>query len=223
MRVSDVFIKKIFLTFLLINPTLLFSESFVLFSPKDKISTKLIQNINNAKQKIHAAVFMLTDLKVANALIDAKNKRGIDVQIVTDKSCLESEFGKIDFLKKNGVDVFIFKPHLKKQTNFGRSSGPIMHNKFALFDNKVWTGSFNWTVSANVRNMENVVFTDDKDVYTQYEKQFEALKRWCLKPKVFDEERRSRNTNKVNVKKTRSLRKNIVDVFKSMRRKFSSS
>ena len=219
MRVIDVFIKKFFLTFLLINPTLLHSESLVLFSPKDKISKKLIQNINEAKQKIYAAVFMLTDLKIANALIDAKNKRGIDVQIVSDKSCLESEFGKIDLLKKNGIDVFIFKPQVKKHVNADNKSEPIMHNKFALFDNKVWTGSFNWTVSANKKNMENVVCIDDKDVYEKYEKQFESLKRWCLKPKVFENERKFKNPNK----EPRSLRKNIVDIFKSMRKKFLRS
>ena len=30
-----------------------------------------------------------------------------------------------------------------------------MHNKFVLLDNQIWTGSYNWTVSAKKRNKEN--------------------------------------------------------------------
>ena len=51
-----------------------------------------------------------------------------------------------------------------------------MHNKFAIFDDKtVFTGSFNWTVSANARNQENVIVMEDADVCKIYETYFEKL------------------------------------------------
>ena len=54
-----------------------------------------------------------------------------------------------------------------------------MHNKFAIIDDKVWTGSFNWTISANRKNQENVVYNDEKDVYEKFLEQFEKLKQRC--------------------------------------------
>ena len=71
---------------LLISSNLAFGKSEVFFSPDDKPTNELIRKINKAKNKIHAAVYMITDKNIAKALITAKNKRGIDVQIITDLS-----------------------------------------------------------------------------------------------------------------------------------------
>ena len=52
-----------------------------------------------------------------------------------------------------------------------------MHNKFIIIDNKkLWTGSFNWTNSADTSNQENIIITDDSEVIERYKEQFEILK-----------------------------------------------
>jgi phosphatidylserine/phosphatidylglycerophosphate/cardiolipin synthase-like enzyme len=151
------------------------TQTQVWFSPKDNISGKLIEKIKNSKTRIYAAIFMFTDKKIAQALIDAKNN-GLDVQVVTDKSCLEYEYGKVDDLKSAGIDIFVYKKNLKKN-----KYNEIMHNKYAIFDNSVWTGSFNWTVQADVKNYENVICLTDEFALKKYLKEFEELKLCCNK------------------------------------------
>ncbi len=153
----------------------LHATSQTLFSPEDKPGTHLVTMINNARKRVLAAVYMLTDKHIATAMVHAKNKRHVDVQLVTDASCLDTRGNQIQFLKNNHVDTFLF-PSTK--TSAGRTSN-IMHHKFALIDDKVWTGSYNWTWSANYRNQENVIITDDVSAVSRFEKQFDRLKDRC--------------------------------------------
>lgn len=155
-------------------------QTEVLFSPTDKPTKRLLELIHASKKHIHVAVYMLTDKAIAEALIDAKIKRGIDVQIITDKMTYESAFGKGKKLLEQGIPLFIYSnPSAKKNTFF--PTGPIMHHKFALFDDvKLWTGSFNWTVAANRSNQENVIITDEQHVCNRFKYCFEQLKVFCV-------------------------------------------
>jgi len=170
--------------------------SMVLFSPDDHPKTKLIELINKASKKIHAAVYMLTDKQIAHALIEAK-KRNIDVKIIVDKSSMDSSFGKGKLLKQHKIQTLVFKTRRRLPAMAGRHpkaeskstwGTPLMHNKFALIDNTVWTGSFNWTKSANERNEENVYLTDNIAVYKRYEERFEVLAKRCETCKFSKEE-----------------------------------
>ena len=151
----------------------------VLFSPVDKPTKRLLELIKTSKKRIYAAVYMITDKTIADALIDAKINRGVDVQIITDKITYESSYGKGKRLLEQGIPLFIYlNPSAKKNSFF--PNGPIMHHKFALFDDAIlWTGSFNWTASANRSNQENVLITDDVDVYARFQSRFEELKGLC--------------------------------------------
>lgn len=175
--VNKYFLKKFILMSLIIFGFvfLIFTKTDVFFSPKDDIETKLIDKINIAKNRIYAAIYMLTDKEIAQSLIDAK-KRGVDVQVVTDISCFESKFGKMKLLQDNGISVFVFKP----SGNKNKYQNELMHNKFALIDSILCTGSFNWTISANRRNQENIIFMDDETTLQKYEKKFEELKKICV-------------------------------------------
>ena len=155
----------------------LISKSIVYFSPDDKPQKHLIGYINGAKTRIYAAIYMFTDKKIAQALMDAKD-RGIDVQIITDQTSVDSVYGKIFLLQEYGVKIFVFNLNKRK----GKFSwyDPIMHNKFAIIDEHVWTGSFNWTVSANSKNQENVIYTDEKNVCEKYLEHFNTLKERCV-------------------------------------------
>lgn len=167
------FIKRL-LAFTLISLVFwvsLQAHSEAYFSPDDHPAERLINLINCTKRKIYGAVYMFTDALIADALINAK-KRGVDVKIIVDNATMDYEYGKGELLKENGIDVYVFTIQGKK-SKFGT---PLMHNKFALIDNQVWTGSFNWTRSANQKNQENVIVTTNKKVYAKFEKQFEILK-----------------------------------------------
>jgi len=179
--------KKIltFLHFFLLPFSLqnLHSHSVAYFSPEDNIRDRLIEMIDKTNYKIKAAVYMLTEKQIAQALIKAK-KRGVKIKIITDISCAESTYGKIGLLKENGIKVFIFQQKSNEKNSF---SNPLMHNKFAVFElernsnqNWTWTGSFNWTRSANQINQENVILTSNHKIFACYKAKFKALKRCCI-------------------------------------------
>ena len=172
--------KKAILFRSLLVSVLMFScalpSTDALFSPEDHPKGKLIEFITTAKKKIYAAVYMLTDNDIVQALVVAK-QRGVDVQMVVDPTSVASPYAKVFTLLKSKIPVFVFdtKQHHAKNARM-RTFAPLMHNKFAVIDGgMVWTGSFNWTVSANSRNQENVIITDDKNVCKKYEKQFDLL------------------------------------------------
>lgn len=168
------------------------STSQALFSPQDKPTNTLISFIQSAKKSIHAAVYCLTDKKIAQALIDA-HARGVEVKLVLDPMSAD-RFGKAEMLAVGGVTVFIMDhngaisqkgpldtegpwAHMpEKAFNFD----PIMHNKYALFDEKtLWTGSFNWTNSANTKNWENALVIDTPSLVHSYQANFLSL---CSNP-----------------------------------------
>lgn len=149
--------------------------SKALFSPDDNIKRTLLDLIESEKKSIKIAIYTLTCKEIAMALIDAKN-RGIKIEIVTDKYYQRPEsYSKIDLLIQNNLSIYTFAPKAK-------TSYCLMHNKFAIFENNIldrsiiWTGSFNWTKSANNSNQENVVINDDAEIIADFNKQFEILK-----------------------------------------------
>ena len=149
------------LTFL---PRLVFSSD-VYFSPDGGVRDQIIRRINLSKQSIEIAVYSFTAADIAQALVDA-HKRGVKIRIVRDRSQSGDKNDENSFLIENNIPVEI-------RTGKGRG---IMHDKFAVFDNKeAFTGSYNWTNNAEHNNWENALFTDEKKVVDAYEKEFEIL------------------------------------------------
>jgi phosphatidylserine/phosphatidylglycerophosphate/cardiolipin synthase-like enzyme len=153
-----------------------------LFSPDDKPTKKLLELIVNTRRSIVIAVYFLTDGIIADALIEAR-KRRVDIKIVLDPITTESRYGKADILAHNGIEVYVFRPELREAENESKwSDRSLMHNKYAVFDNDyVWTGSFNWTVTACMRNRENVVLIKDHALCAQYKQNFEKLLTQCIR------------------------------------------
>ena len=168
---------------LIVSPLHIFTKTEVYFSPIDKPTTKLLELIKNSKKRIHAAIYMLTAKPIAQALADAAKK--VDVQIIVDKISYESAFGKGKMLQEAGINLWVYQASEKDQlaaaNNRYGSFLPLMHNKFAIIDEKVWTGSFNWTQAANNKNCENVILTDDPVVCKRYLNHFQDLKKKCTR------------------------------------------
>jgi phosphatidylserine/phosphatidylglycerophosphate/cardiolipin synthase-like enzyme len=149
------------------------------FAPIDNLTVLLIERIVAEKKSIYGAVYMLTDKKISQALIDAK-KRGVDVQIIIDQISMCS-CGKGKFLQEAGVPVFVHRTQ-----EFNPYTMPLMHHKFFVFgcntDNKalLWTGSWNCTVRGTQHNDENVILVDDLGAIQQYLNMFEQLKKRLL-------------------------------------------
>ncbi len=146
----------------------------VYFTPSYKAEGAIEDLIDNANKTIDIAMYTFTSRYLAQHLIDAEN-RGVKIRVLLDRKSndpKENKYTKYLYLKKNGINIRFAAAHTYKRW---KRSG-IMHNKFAIFDNKiVETGSLNWTASAFVVNDENVLVIRRQDIANVYEGKFEAL------------------------------------------------
>jgi len=140
------------------------SSTDVCFSPDGACSNVLIEEFELAQDSIHAAVYCFTNLTLAESLAEA-HVRGVDVRIAIDPC---DNFGQEvqEFLEGQGVPIRV-------SANPG---GGIMHDKFAVIDDKVVvTGSYNWTLSADTKNDENLVRLVNSEMAPLFEDEFERL------------------------------------------------
>lgn len=134
-------------------------ENEVAFRDNEK---KVIEAITNAKVSILVAMAWFTNEKIKKAL-DIKRQEGLRIEIVIFKDGVNST---------HGVDLSEFDCKEIRGTR-----GGLMHNKFCVIDNqKVLTGSYNWTTNAEYKNDENVFITINNNTATKYSIEFRRLK-----------------------------------------------
>lgn len=93
-----------------------------------------------------------TSTPILGALASAK-RRGVDVQVIADKSAVEARYSGATYVSNAGIPVWI--DYLPR----------IAHSKIVVVDVElVVTGSFNFTKSAQERNAVNVVFIRSAEV-----------------------------------------------------------
>ena len=135
----------------------------IYFSPKDYTFMNDVNNIiDKSKKFVYIPMFYLTDNKVTQSLINAK-ERGVDVRVILDASSALSKYSKHKILRIAGVPV--------KVENW---SGK-MHMKCLITENYVVTGSLNWTKRAQNFNDENSLIIYNPKIAEVYRKNFIQL------------------------------------------------
>lgn len=143
----------------------------VYFSPDDHIADHLLALIDKESTSIRVAIYGFTHYKIGTALINAK-KRGVAVEVLVDPFSLGGR-SPIKRLVDAGISVHVFSPKNKAE-----GKHPLLHDKFCIFgDSLVWTGSFNFTYSADTQHQENVVLLDEKELIEKFIKQFASIKK----------------------------------------------
>lgn len=164
-----------------------------LFAPDDNIEEVLISLCDAEREKISMTAFSLTSISVANALINAK-KRNVKVELVVDGQNSESPYSKVPMLFASGIPVWLYPKKTADESTSARQQAffpkrGIMHNKFIIFKHSLngkpllWTGSYNFTWSANKKNQENVLIIDDFEIIKFYMFHFELIKTRCSQMK----------------------------------------
>ena len=126
------------------------------FTPPAGCGTVIAGLISKAQDSIYVQAYGFTSGEIAKALINA-HERGVKVRVLLDKSNIGAKHSKMRDIRKAGIEVSIDKV-----------SG-IAHNKVIIIDKqKVITGSFNFTVGADIRNTENVIIVNDREVAKRY-------------------------------------------------------
>jgi phosphatidylserine/phosphatidylglycerophosphate/cardiolipin synthase-like enzyme len=118
--------------------------------------------LGDAKRTVLVQAYSFTSAPIAKALLDA-HKRGVQVQVVLDKSQRTQKYSSADFLANQGVPTMIDANHA------------ISHNKVIIIDSEtVITGSFNFTKAAQTQNAENLLIIRDPALAAQYTTNWEA-------------------------------------------------
>jgi phosphatidylserine/phosphatidylglycerophosphate/cardiolipin synthase-like enzyme len=115
------------------------------FSPEEAIAPTIVKLIDGTQHSLEIAAYAFTHPDIAAAVIRA-HKRGVDVQIVMDM---------VEERDKTSVGPDLIAAGIPLRVRHKRG---FQHNKYMILDRSiVITGSFNFTVSADERNAENIV------------------------------------------------------------------
>jgi len=156
--------KIILFSLLFLTPWLCEAQNIeVYFSPNGGCQQAVVSEIRKASQSIDIAMYYLSSREIAQALLKAL-QNNVRVRIVLDQGQEIESASKSGYLVKHGFEI---RYHL----GFG-----LMHNKFAVIDGKsLITGSFNWTLTAEERNEENLLIINDEATIEKYEQRFNYL------------------------------------------------
>ena len=129
----------------------------VFFSPNGGCTDAIVKTLNSAQKSILVQAYSFTSAPIAKALVEA-HKRGVDIQVILDKSQRTERYSSATFLANEGIPTYIDAVH------------KIAHNKVMIIDGKTLiTGSFNFTKSAEEGNAENLlVISNAPDLAQRY-------------------------------------------------------
>ena len=124
----------------------------------------VVDQIDHANRTVLVQAYSFTNNAIAAALVRA-NARGVAVLVIADKSQRTERSTKIAALVRAGIRVMEdYKP-------------AIAHNKVMIFDgSRVFTGSYNFTESAEHRNAENGILLDDPKAVAAFISNFASRK-----------------------------------------------
>jgi phosphatidylserine/phosphatidylglycerophosphate/cardiolipin synthase-like enzyme len=130
--------------------------------PGGNCTDAIVQALGDAKRSILVQAYSFTSAPNAKALLDA-HTRGVQVQVILDKSQRTEKYSSADFLANQGVPTMIDAQHA------------ISHNKVMIIDDEtVLTGSFNFTKAAQEKNAENLLIIRDPALAAQYTQNWQA-------------------------------------------------
>jgi phosphatidylserine/phosphatidylglycerophosphate/cardiolipin synthase-like enzyme len=116
----------------------------------------VVEQLSKARSSALVQAYSFTSVPIAKALVDAK-KRGVNVQVILDKSQRTEQYSEADFLRSYNIPTWIDDKHA------------IAHNKVMVLDGRViLTGSFNFTKAAEERNAENLLVITDAALAAKY-------------------------------------------------------
>ena len=114
-------------------------------SPHGGCTEAIVAELDKAKSNVLVQAYSFTSAPIATALVDA-HKRGVQVQVILDKSQKTEKYSEADFIAHAGIRTLIDSQHA------------IAHNKIMIIDGQtIITGSFNFTKAAEEHNAENML------------------------------------------------------------------
>lgn len=136
----------------------------ILFSPEDGVIRAIEEQIAEAKSIVRFMAFSFTEDRVGLALLD-KASTGVRVEGIFETRGSETQYSELPALLCAGLDV--------RQDGNPRT----MHHKvFIIDEDRVVTGSFNFSANATENNDENLVIIYDGDLAKLFIAEYERVK-----------------------------------------------
>lgn len=130
------------------------------------ISKQILENTSTASESLKIAVAWFTNDDIFNHLLELLNCK-IKIELIVVNDSINNRDAGLDFNKFIALGGYFY---------FANSSS-LMHHKFLIVDNqKVISGSYNWTYNAEFRNSENIMVSTDNECVEEFSKEFEKLK-----------------------------------------------
>src|SRR5207237_8841120 len=82
----------------------------VYFSPKGGCTEAVVETLNKATSTVFVQAYSFTSAPIAKALVEAK-RRGLQIQVILDKSQQTGRYSEGDFLQHNAIPTFIDSKH----------------------------------------------------------------------------------------------------------------
>ncbi|MCP4762545.1 MAG: DUF1669 domain-containing protein, partial [archaeon] len=133
------------------------------FSPEDNIERIIIKRLKKAKKSIHFMAFSFTSDRIGEEII-RKFKQGIKVYGIMEKIGAKTKYSEFTKMKIEGLPV-----------KFDRNRYKMHHKVIIIDEERVITGSYNFSKSANLNNDENILIIENKKIALEYLKEFRKL------------------------------------------------
>jgi phosphatidylserine/phosphatidylglycerophosphate/cardiolipin synthase-like enzyme len=149
------------------------------FSPSDNVNNTIINHIRTANSDLEVAVMLLTRREIAYAVSDVADSSVMVSFLVSSKEGCITQTGTpaVDDYRVVNAIVSACQGRFIDYTG-----GGIMHNKYMIVDQSntasdpfVWTGSHNWSASADMDNDENSIAIHDATIANIYYQNFAKI------------------------------------------------
>lgn len=142
------------------------------FSPTDGVNSKIVQTIATSTNDLSIATMLLTRTEIADAII-ACHSAGSSVNMLTNAAGNNTPASiNTSLIAALGASHYVY---------YSGTSG-VMHNKYMIVDQgaansdpMVFTGSHNWSASADNDNDENTLIIHDATIANIYYQNFVHL------------------------------------------------
>ncbi len=126
------------------------------YTPYKKLLDKITDKILSSKNRVYVEVYMLTETRIKQALVDVKNN-GVDVKVVLERNPYKANNinnKHFKFLEDSWVDIVWSNPDLYA----------LNHSKFMIIDDELIISSWNFTYSTFAFNRDLFLFIHDINI-----------------------------------------------------------
>lgn len=148
------------------------------YTPNKDLLNKIVSIVEKAEKEIFLETYMLTETRIQEALIKAKNK-WVNIKIILEKDpylAFNINNKAFEKMQKNWIDI-----RWSKKENYS-----FNHSKVLLVDNLSIISTWNYSYSTFTKNRDFFIFTEEKNIYEKLKQNFINDYNW-IKINIFDE------------------------------------